>query len=314
MRITNSMMSSSLLNNLNRNLGRLDKYQQQLASQKRLTRLSDDPVSVISIMEMRNKIFQLDKYQSSVDSARSWLQTTESAMSDVNEQLKTTLELTTQMAKDTYTDDDKKAAAEKVKQMMDHLVQTGNSTYTDQYIFGGYNTSTKPFEVDDVTGALMYNGIEIWPNATDTVGITAAEGEKIQYEVGYGLTTDVNFTGVKLMGVGDNNLYGKLANLYKDLTSDAPAKDIGEHIKGLQDSQADILAQMAELGGRDNRLEMITNRYEQETLNYTTRLSAVEDIDLAETYLGFSTASAVYSAALQTGAKIIQPTLMDYIR
>ena len=313
MRVTNSMMTNSVLNNLNTNMKRLDKYQRQMASEKRITKLSDDPVGVITCMQARAKMSKINQYQDSIASARKWIETTEGAMSDINAIMTNCYETAIDMATDAKTTQDRQAGAEYIKQMMGHLVQTANASVGEQYVLSGYNTANPPFKVDEATGKLLYNGLEMYP--TPDPAIAAEKDQKIKFEIGYGLDTEVTFTGAYVMGEGSDNLYAKLEALYNDLMDPTKtAEDINKHIQPLQDGQASVLSKMAELGGRDNRLEMIEQRYEQEYLSYQTRLSEVEDIDLAEVAIMESMAKAVYQAALQTGASIIQPTLMDYMR
>jgi len=71
---------------------------------------------------------------------------------------------------------------------------------------------------------------------------------------------------------------------------------------------------MAEIGGRQNRLDMMNTRFEQDTINYTQMKSDVEDLDQAEAIMNYSMAEAVYRAALSVGGRILQPTLVDFLR
>jgi len=75
-----------------------------------------------------------------------------------------------------------------------------------------------------------------------------------------------------------------------------------------------VVAVMAELGGRQNRLDLIEDRYGQDVINYTQMISDVEDLDQAEAIMWYSMQEAVYRAALSVGSRVIQPTLMDFLR
>lgn len=313
MRITNSMMRSKLLTNLNSNMERLDKYQRQVETQKRITRLSDDPVGVITAMQARAKIGQLDRNLESIRDARTWTDNLDATLMEIGDIMAQCNKLAVDVGSDENNPIDRQNTAAVVKQYMEQLVQTANSSVGTQYMFAGFETDKQPFKVED-DGRLTYNGIEMYPTPDDAA--LAKEGESsIKFEIGYGLRMDVSFNGVQLMGTGDDNLYAMLDGLYKDLTNpDSTAKDISRHIKPLQDGQDAILTKLAEVGGREIRLDMVEERYNTERLNYTTRMSQVEDIDITEAMINVSTSQAVYNAALQTGAKMIQPTLMDYLR
>jgi len=85
-------------------------------------------------------------------------------------------------------------------------------------------------------------------------------------------------------------------------------------IKLVQDAQNHLLTKTAEIGGRQRRLELLEARYETDTLNYEKMRSHAEDADMAEVIMYLKMAETVYQSALSAGARIIQPTLMDFLR
>ena len=126
----------------------------------------------------------------------------------------------------------------------------------------------------------------------------------VQYEIGYGLTTGVSITGTSLLGMGEDNLYSVLDGLYNTLMNNGSSAEISAYADKLQDSQSDLMSLEAKIGGSTNRLELIANRYEEDTLNYTQMKSDVEDVDQAEVIMQYKMAEAVYQAALQVGADV----------
>jgi flagellar hook-associated protein 3 FlgL len=95
---------------------------------------------------------------------------------------------------------------------------------------------------------------------------------------------------------------GDLEALSKDLLG-----DMDKHIDN-------VIRFRSKMGAVYNRLEAAQQRNEAENLNMTELLSKSEDIDIAEKMMEFSMMSTVYQASLSTGAKILQPSLLDYIR
>ena len=124
----------------------------------------------------------------------------------------------------------------------------------------------------------------------------------------------MNGIDVVLFGSGGKNLYNVLDDLYQDVLNGEPADVINKHINDLQAGQSHILAQTALVGGRMNRLDLFQSRYEQDFINYSQMKSDAEDADEAEVIMNYKMAEAVYNAALASGARIIQPTLMDFLR
>jgi len=90
--------------------------------------------------------------------------------------------------------------------------------------------------------------------------------------------------------------------------------DLSALIKLVQDSQNHLLNKTAEIGGRQRRLELLEARYETDLLNYESMRSDAEDADLAEVIMNVKIAETVYQAALSAGARVIQPSLMDFLR
>ncbi len=75
-----------------------------------------------------------------------------------------------------------------------------------------------------------------------------------------------------------------------------------------------ILSVRADIGARVNRMELVANRISDNTISYTTMLSDVQDADMAGVIMYLKNAENVYKAALSTGSKVIQPSLIDYLR
>ncbi|MCL2081875.1 MAG: flagellar hook-associated protein FlgL [Oscillospiraceae bacterium] len=90
--------------------------------------------------------------------------------------------------------------------------------------------------------------------------------------------------------------------------------DIFPFIERLQTMQKHVLTQMTEVGGRLARLEMLEDRYAQDSINYRQMKSDVEDLDYAEAMMWFTMAESVYRSSLSVGGRILPPTLMDFMR
>jgi flagellar hook-associated protein 3 FlgL len=110
------------------------------------------------------------------------------------------------------------------------------------------------------------------------------------------------------------NAFNVLEELYQNIETGQSVGDISTAIKPLQDGQNHLLTKTAEIGGRIRRLDLLEARYEQDEINYKRMRSDSEDADMAEVIMNQKMAEAVYQAALSAGARIIQPTLMDFLR
>jgi flagellar hook-associated protein 3 FlgL len=332
------MLVSNFMNNLNTNASKLDKLQSQLATNRKYAHMSDDPVSVIYSQQARYKLSRLADYHQNVSVSKGWLQQTESGLRELNDILTSAYEACVDASTDVKSATDKENAAKYIKQLRDQMLHTLNTAYGDKFIFGGYNTTgvtenratTPPFTIN-ADDKLCYNGIEI--NIASMAAGGALEdlhGDVLTFDVGIGIEMPVTFNGIDVVYMGteeimdaDGNptgtyrtkdIFSIMDQLYKDVLAGKPADEIAKNITDLQAGQQHILGLVAEVGGRDNRLDILISRYEQDDINYTQMKSDAEDADQAEVIMNYKMAEAVYKAALSAGAFIIQPTLMDFLR
>lgn len=312
MRITNTMMSNSFLSSLNGSMEKMNKYQNELATNKRINRLSDDPIGAITIMQAKVKLSSIAQYQKNIDTARTATTQSETSVMELNELVKDAYESAVDAASGAKTVTDQQSIAAKIAQLRDQAMVIGNNKTGDKYIFGGYNTTKAPFSLDSSTGVIQYNGLNL-EDATNPA-LIAQTTQAGEYEIGFGLKVKTSVPGTSLLGMGTDNVYSVLDGLYKTLMAGGSSDEIMTYASKLQNNQSNLLSLDAEIGGTTNRLDLVANRFEQDTLNYTEMRSNSEDIDQSEVITQYKLSESVYTAALKVGADIIQPTLVDFIR
>ena len=146
----------------------------------------------------------------------------------------------------------------------------------------------------------------------------------LTFDVGPAISMPVSVNGIDVVFFRTTNDDGEVVirnifNVINDLynATKAPgstALDVNIYIKPLREGQNHLLTKTAEIGGKTRRLELLEARYEQDIINYSRMKSDAEDVDFAEAIMLQKMAEAVYQASLSTGARIIQPTLMDFLR
>lgn len=105
------------------------------------------------------------------------------------------------------------------------------------------------------------------------------------------------------------HLLGTLNELSENLRSKAKV-DLTKIDSGI----GQLLGTLAEVGARTNRVEAVENRLKDSTLILKSMLSTIEDVDYAEAIIKLKSEESIYQASLASSAKIIQPTLMDFLR
>lgn len=314
-RVTNLMMVNNFNRNLNASNNRMNRLQTQMATNRKMVRLSDDPVNVIKALNARSRLNDIEQYQKNLSDARGWLQQTESSLLEVNEILKRCNELAVYASNDILTNDDRNAISEEIVQLRDQIETISNTTMGDKYIFGGYNVSSSPYEMLPDDNDVLYNGESIIDGDIDTDGIS--------YQLNYGLEFDVAITAEQFLGYGENNIYNVLNNFYQTMSSESELNEEGleilhENVQPFIDQiakrQSSVLNILADVGGRSARLELMESRFQVDSINYTQMKSDVEDLDLSEAIMNFSMAEAVYRSALGVGGRILPASLMDFMR
>ncbi len=309
-RVTNSMMINTFNQNLYKNASKMDRIQSQMATNRKIVRLSDDPIGVIKSVSARSRLSSLEQYQRNLSDAQGWLSQSETAVSELGTIVKRAYELSVSLANEVKTPEDRQAAAYEIKELMNHVVTVGNTTLGDKYLFGGYNVTKAPFEIN-AAGEMTYDGLSMVDPGVR--GQLNALDNTVSYEIGFGIDLPVSISGVRVMGLDSNNLYAQMKDLF-DKANSGQMENLQPFVGLFQDAQKNVVSIQAEIGGRQNRLELMAARFEQDVINYTQMKSDVEDLDQAEAIMNFSMAEAVYRAALGVGGRILQPTLMDFLK
>ncbi len=142
---------------------------------------------------------------------------------------------------------------------------------------------------------------------------TGKETESIQYEVSSGIEVQVNISPLSVFGPGT---FQTLKKVYDALGTNADnngaalsgmLKDIDEMVNGTVETRAD-------LGARVNRMDLNTSRLEDQEIIAKTVMSDNEDIEAEKVIMELKSYETLHRAALSAGARIIQPTLLDFLR
>ncbi|MBU3111760.1 flagellar hook-associated protein FlgL [Clostridium lacusfryxellense] len=179
-------------------------------------------------------------------------------------------------------------------------------------------TADGRFEISSQSGTITFFNDDIKTTAKD-LGISAGLKDKLMVEVSQGVTMDYNVTASQVInyGVGGNNIMDLMANITKHLSSDKAA-DIsalnGADLTGVQTVMTNLLKLRSEVGAKQNRMESAESRNTDQNLNMTEILTSTQDIDITEKSMEYATMQTIYLASLQTSAKVLQPTLLDYLR
>ncbi|SHE61406.1 flagellar hook-associated protein 3 FlgL [Caldanaerobius fijiensis DSM 17918] len=307
MRVTNNMMIDNMLMDLNNNLNRMMQTQKQMSSGVKFKAPSDDPIAVSRALILKSILHDNQQYTKNAQDGVSWLDLTDTALNQLTKDLQRVRELAVQGSNGTLSKEDSFSIAQEIQQIRDDMVKIGNTTYAGRYIFGGYNTQNPPLTVQPSDGTITYRGIN--------GGVTPQE---IEFEVGQGISIPVNVEAYQVFGTrdsanGKNDIFTDLDNLI-DALNKGDTQAVSSMLGKIDDHLNNVLAVRADIGARQNRMQLILDRLQDDNLNYTDLLSKTQDVDIAEISMKLANDQNVYIASLMLGSKIIMPTLVEFIR
>lgn len=314
MRVTNKMLAKHSLSNLYGNMKRLDKVNEQLSSGKKIQRPSDDPVGTTKVLKLRSSLKEIEQYKANVERGVGYLETIDTALGEIGDILRRGRELATYGANGTLNEEERGAIADEVDQLIEHAIQIGNTSHAGRFVFGYNRTDQPPFGVDQASGTITFLGEtlikengEIAPG-WDSVSPSSGSG----VEIGVGIILDLRVPGDDALGAALSALV-KLRNVL-DPQYGPGSGDVSSVLSDFDQALDETLKWRSETGAKMKRLEMTNNRLDDLVLSTRTLLSKTEDIDVAETIMNLKMEENAYRLALSSGARIIQPTLMDFLR
>ncbi|MBM3266022.1 MAG: flagellar hook-associated protein FlgL [Candidatus Sericytochromatia bacterium] len=301
MRVTQSILSNTTLFNLNRNLSAMLAIQEKLSTGRDINKPTDAPVRFSQALTLRSAIDVGDQLKKNAEFAITWLNTTDKAISEGNEVLQRVRELAVRAASDTNSSDERNAIANEIDQMSGHLRAIANSDFEGRYLFNGADTSTKPYP-DDAS------------DPTDTT--------RMQLVIGKAVTIQYNTLGVDVFGrtkaIGSDpadptNVFQLMSNLSAALRANDQAA-IEDLIPVIDKRQQVFLTEQSVVGGKVQRLELLRQRLSDQNVELSRFKSETEDADMSKLITDLNRQDSVYRASLAAGSRVIQPTLIDYLR
>lgn len=143
MRITNQMMTNSMLSHINSNKLNMNTLENQYSTGKKILKPSDDPIVAVRALKLRSNLTELSQYvEKNIPDAESWMSVTESAMDNINSIITKMNTYCVQGSSDTLTEKDRTNILQNLVQLKEQIYQEGNSQYAGRYVFTGYKTDT----------------------------------------------------------------------------------------------------------------------------------------------------------------------------
>lgn len=298
MRITQSMVTANTLNNINTVYANLEKYQNQASTGKKITLPSDDPIAATNGMYYTSESNAISQYQNNVSTLQNWMSNSGTAISQVSSDISKIHTLVVQASNGTLNANDQSTIATEIESIKQDLLNTANTQVAGNYIFHGSAVTSSPVSTTTQSDGSQSYSVDTTPN---DLNIAVSNGVSIRANVNQG----------NIFGSGQNNILNTVNGIIDDLKNNP--SNLSNDLSSLDTYTNNISAEQADLGARQNQVDSISNRLTQQQTSATQGLSNNIDVDFEQAVMNMSTQQTAYQAALSVGAKIIQPSLLDYL-
>ncbi len=290
------MISSNSLRSLSQSYERMGKLMEQNSTGKKISNPSDDPVVAMKGMYYRSNLTEVEQYKRNLSELYLWMDNSEAGIEQANSGLKRVRDLVVQGKNDTLSPEDRDAIAREVEQLKQDHVNTANTQVAGRYIYHGTDIGNPPIKQEDP------------PIVADNLTNSSINNYKVEVSRGVSLKANVNPANVF-----NQELFDVVQGIQTSMENNTP-KELDGLLERLGKVMDNMSAERSELGARYNRVEMIDSRIADQEILATRVLSDNEDADFEKVYTELTTQESVHRAALNIGAKIIQPSLMDFLR
>jgi flagellar hook-associated protein 3 FlgL len=305
-RVTPGIVNAQITRDLHTALAAMAKQQRMIASGRRLNEPSDDPTGTAHALTVRARTAANAQFQRNIEAARTKLVAADSTLRGTVEALQRASELAIQGGNDANALQARQAIATEVDQILEAIVQQANDRGPDgMRLFGGQEIVAAPYTVTrDGTGKIT--AVAVNPRGID--GLMPAE-------VAEGVTVAQGVSGTTAFGdlASASNAFDTLIRL-RDALNAGNGPAIRAEIDNLGIARERVTTAGLLLGTRLAWLEALENRLKDESLSLANSLGAIEDADLAKAISDLKQIQTFYEGGLAAGARLLQQSLVDFLR
>ena len=293
MRVTENIVYSTYINDIQKHQRSLFKLQEQLASSKAVNSLSDDPVNAGRILRSRSTLSAFDQYTRNSNSGLTYLNIAESTLDRAKAIIIRAKEIAISEASGTAGAASRANAAFEVNQLYDELIALGNKNFQGSFMFGGYESGTEPF---------------------DTAGAYSGDTAEYAIQVGQDKTLAIGINGGKVFkGVGGGvDIIQLMEDLETALNADNTA-NIQTAVDNMDSSFDQVSLAVSDIGGRISRLNSTILDIESSRLNVEIALSGIEDADIVQVISDLARRQTALEAAIASASRVFSLSIFDRI-
>ena len=314
MRIATHAYTDAMLNQFNLLAGKQYNLQNQISTGLRVQSAADDPVAMRNTLDHAAARSAQTQYGANISTLQSRAETIYSALQSLQTVSSRAGEITTSAATATTSPEDLNGYANELDTLIHQVVTAANTKdpATGKYLFAGTASGSAPFTTTTDAGgkvtAVTYNG----------------NTNVNQSEIGDGQTASVDVPGASTGATGARGLItdqqsgadflNHLISLRDHLLAGDKAAITATDSVNLQKDENNIAYQVANVGVRQNQLTAAASFALNRAQGLDQMISNESSADIMQTMVQLNQAQTSYQAALQSGTKIMQLSILNYIQ
>lgn len=360
MRIADKMQYNQIIKNVSKNRSDMAQLQNQAATQKRVTKPSDDPTAAARVLGARTDERGNKQFIRGIESARSFLDFTDQALAELGEFLVRAKELAISQSNDASSNEQtRRTVAAEVSQIYDQSIQIANRKLGEQFIFGGFQTQTPPFNQEgeylgddghikvpvnkesfvtmNVPGNIVFLGegtaeggyfysSTYTPQTTEQIREYKEQELERKREIESDRENIVETRGPASVGASKRqsdkdpvnqatgvNVFSAVKELEIALKSNDKIA-VQESLTSIDKAFSQVVFARSELGARIMSINSLNDSLQKSIIDNKTTASQLEDADAFQTISEINKSDSALKATLETSGKLIQTSLLDFLR
>ncbi len=292
-RVTHTTIQRSTLANLQQSLAAGARLQAQMSSGTKIAVPSDDPAASHDLLRLRADLRANTQYERNRADGDAWLATVDDGLRESLSIVRAARDLAVKAGNGSLSKDAREALAAEVEARRDELLQQANTTYSGRQVFAG--TSKDPAFA--TTPPYAYSGVA---------------AAAVTREIGPGATVRVDADGAATFGTGTSSVFAVLDQLATSIR--AGSLDMSADLDAVDGRISAMLEQVASVGARHGQVLAAKDVLMARTVTLKEQIGGIEDVDLAQIVLDVQAQEVAYRGALGAAAKVLQPSLLDFLR
>ena len=297
MRITNNMVTNSILGELQQLETQQSSLQTEVSSGLAVTQPSDNPSAFGQVVQLESQSNETAQFNKNASQALDLANASYGGLDSLQQIYDRASQLGA-LGNGTLGASSSATYADELDQLIQQAVQVANTKLNNTYIYAGTAVSQPPFTTTT--------------NSSGQIGSVAYVGNLEQAPIALSPTSSVS---PSTTGATNQGIAGFINNMIslRDAISAGDSGAVSTASASIASSDDSITSAVAENGAIQTRIQADQTQQQAYATELDSLISGDTNADLSQTIVKLSQAQVAYQASLQTAASVMHLSLLNYI-